>query len=181
MRLVVFGWGNDARGDDGLGPLLLARVARAAWPDVTTIEDFQLQIEHALDLDGAEAALFVDAGRDTPAPFAFAEIGPERGETHTTHALAPEAVLDVYARSLRRPPPPAFTLSMRGESFELGDGLSPEAADRLEVAWDFLQGLMRERSVEDWRRKAGPQGVGNHPSQRRSEFPKADPDARGKL
>jgi hydrogenase maturation protease len=99
LRLVVFGWGNDARGDDGLGPLLLARVARAAWADVTTVEDFQLQIEHALDLDGAEAALFLDAGKDTPAPFSFAEIGPERDESHTTHALAPEAVLDVYARS----------------------------------------------------------------------------------
>jgi len=68
LRLVVFGWGNDASGDDGLGPLLLARVARAAWAGVTTVENFQLQIEHALDLDGAEAALFVDAGKDTPAP-----------------------------------------------------------------------------------------------------------------
>ena len=155
MRLVVFGWGNDARGDDGLGPLLLERIARAAWPDVRTIEDFQLQIEHALDLDGAEAALFLDAGRDTPAPFAFAEIGPKRGESHTTHALAPEAVLDVYARSLRRSPPPAFTLSMRGEFFELGEGLSAEARERLETAWTFVQGLMAERSVEHWRRKAG--------------------------
>ena len=155
MRLVVFGWGNDARGDDGLGPLMLARVARAAWPDVTTVEDFQLQIEHALDLDGAEAALFVDAGKDTPAPFNFVEIGPKRGDSHTTHALAPEAVLDVYARSLRRPPPPAFTLSMRGERFELGEGLSAQAAERLEAAWAFVQGLMRQRSVEDWRRKAG--------------------------
>ena len=154
MRLVVFGWGNDARGDDGLGPLLLARVARAAWADVTTIEDFQLQIEHALDLDGAEAALFVDAGKDTPAPFSFIEIGPERGDSHTTHALAPEAVLDVYARSLRRAPPPAFTLCMRGERFELGEGLSTEAGERLEAAWAFVQGLMSERSVEDWRRKA---------------------------
>ena len=155
MRLVVFGWGNDARGDDGLGPLLLERIARAAWPDVSTIEDFQLQIEHALDLDGAEAVLFVDAGRDTPAPFAFAEIGPKRGESHTTHALAPEAVLDVYARSLRRSPPPAFTLSMRGEFFELGDSLSAEARERLEAGWAFVQGLMAERSIEDWRRKAG--------------------------
>ena len=78
MRLVVFGWGNDARGDDGLGPLLLARVARAAWPDVHAIEDFQLQIEHALDLDGADLALFLDAGKDTPAPFVFVEIAPQR-------------------------------------------------------------------------------------------------------
>ena len=79
-------------------------------------------------------------GKDTPAPFRFIEIGPERGASHTTHALAPEAVLDVYARSLRRPPPPAFTLCMRGERFELGEGLSTEASERLEAAWAFFRG-----------------------------------------
>ena len=86
-----------------------------------------MQIEHALDLDGAEAALFIDAGKDTPAPFAFAEIAPKRDMTHTTHALAPEAVLDVYARTLGQPPPPSFMLCVRGERFELGEGLSVEA------------------------------------------------------
>ena len=151
MRLVVFGWGNDARGDDGLGPLLLERVACAAWPDVRTIEDFQLQIEHALDLDGADLALFLDAGKDTPLPFSFAEVEPARGATPTTHSLAPEAVLDVYARSLGKTPPPSFTLCICGERFELGKGLSPEAAERLELAWVFVQGLMQERAVAGWR------------------------------
>ena len=116
MRLVVFGWGNDARGDDGLGPLLLARMEGAGFPEVTTIEDFQLQIEHALDLDGAEAALFIDAGRDTPAPFAFTEIAPRRVVTHSTHAIAPEAVLDICARTLGKPAPPSFTLCVRVNS-----------------------------------------------------------------
>jgi hydrogenase maturation protease len=155
LRLVVFGWGNDARGDDGLGPLLLARVAGAEWADVTTIEDFQLQIEHALDLEGAEAALFLDAGRDTPAPFVFTEVEPQRGETFTTHAIAPEAVLEVYARALGKTPPASFALCVRGERFELGEGLSAKAAARLETAWDFLQGLMRERTPDAWRRAAG--------------------------
>ena len=154
MRLVVFGWGNDARGDDGLGPLLLQRVARAAWPQVLAIEDFQLQIEHALDLDGADLALFLDAGKDTPAPFTFAEIAPALVTTPTTHALAPEAVLDVYARALGRSPPPAFMLCIRGERFELGEALSREAGERLEAAWAFVQDLMGERSVDGWRRKA---------------------------
>ena len=156
MRLVVFGWGNDARGDDGLGPLLLERVARAEWPEVRAIEDFQLQIEHALDLDGADLALFLDAGKDTPAPFVFSEIEAALVPTPTTHALAPEAVLDVYARALGRSPPRAFTLCIRGDRFELGEGLSPEAGERLEAAWAFVQGLMGERSVEAWRRKARP-------------------------
>ena len=128
MRLVVFGWGNDARGDDGLGPLLLQRVARGAWPDVRAIEDFQLQIEHALDLDGAELALFLDAGRDTPAPFTFGEIEPARVATPTTHALAPEAVLDVYARALGRAPPPAFTLCVRGERSSWARACRPRQA-----------------------------------------------------
>jgi hydrogenase maturation protease len=156
LPLVVFGWGNDARGDDGLGPLLLERVARAGWPEVRAIEDFQLQIEHALDLDGADLALFLDAGKDTPAPFTFAEIEAAPVPTPTTHALAPEAVLDVYARSLGRAPPSAFMLCVRGEQFELGQGLSAEAGERLEAAWAFVQDLMRERSVEGWRRKARP-------------------------
>jgi hydrogenase maturation protease len=161
LRLVVLGWGNDARGDDGLGPLLLGRVARAGWPDLTVIEDFQLQIEHALDLDGAEAALFLDAGRDTLAPFTFTEITARRDASHTTHALAPEAVLDVYARSLGRTPPPSFMLCMRGERFELGEGLSTEANERLERAWGFVRGLMEERSVEGWRRAAQAGGRGH--------------------
>jgi hydrogenase maturation protease len=154
LRLVVFGWGNDARGDDGLGPLLLQRVTRAAWPEVSAIEDFQLQIEHALDLDGADLALFLDAGRDTPAPFTFAEIKPTPASTPMTHALAPEAVLDAHARALGRAAPPAFTLAIRGERFELGQGLSTEANERLEAAWAFVQDLMGDMSVEGWRRKA---------------------------
>jgi hydrogenase maturation protease len=156
MRLVVFGWGNDARGDDGLGPLLLDRVAQGRWPDVTTIEDFQLQIEHALDLEGAGMALFLDAGRQTPAPFAFREIAARRDASPTTHALTPEAVLDVFAR-LGRAPPPSFVLCVRGERFELGESLSEAARDRLEAARVFLTRLMRERSADAWRRAAAAQ------------------------
>jgi hydrogenase maturation protease len=151
VRLVVFGWGNVSRGDDGLGPLLLARIAEAGWPDANLIEDFQLQLEHALDLQGADLALFLDAGKDTPAPFAFTEIHARHGMTHTSHALAPEAVLGVYEKTLGGRPPPSFLLCVRGKSFELGEGLSEEAAARLETAWAFLQRLRSAPSPESWR------------------------------
>ncbi len=107
MTLVIFGWGNVSRGDDGLGPLLLARIAESGWDNATLIEDFQLQIEHALDLQGADLALFIDAGKDTPAPFSFREIFPQDGVTHTTHALPPASVLAVFRKVTgkpRRPP-----------------------------------------------------------------------------
>ena len=150
MRLAVFGWGNDSRGDDGLGPALLARIGAADWAEATIIEDYQLQIEHALDLVDVDCALFIDAGKGTPAPFAFARLAPKRDATHSTHALSPEAVLDVYARVREETPPPAFALCVRGESFELGEGLSGAGVERLEAAWDFVKRLMAERSVEAW-------------------------------
>jgi hydrogenase maturation protease len=155
VKLVVFGWGNVSRGDDGLGPLLLARIAEARWADASLIEDFQLQLEHALDLQGADLALFLDAGKDTPAPFAFTEIHARPGMTHTSHALAPETVLGVYEKTLGGRPPPSFLLCLRGERFELGEGLSAEGAARLEAAWTFVQKLRSTPSSKCWRALAG--------------------------
>ena len=160
MHLVVFGWGNLSRGDDGVGPLLLARIEQAGWPDAILIEDFQLQLEHALDLQGAELALFLDAGSGTPAPFHFREIFAQKGMTHTSHALSPESVLAVYAQVTGQPPPPSFLLCLRGESFELGEGLSAAATTRQEEAWAFLQQLERQRTAADWRALADQASIG---------------------
>ncbi len=151
MQLVIFGWGNVSRGDDGVGPLLLSRIEEARWAEAVTIEDWQLQLEHALDLEGAELALFLDAGTGTPAPFSFREIFPREGMTHTSHALPPESVLAVFRKVTGKTPPPAFLLCVRGESFELGDDLSEDGAERLEIAWAFLQHLDQDRSPEAWR------------------------------
>jgi hydrogenase maturation protease len=153
-RLVVLGWGNDARGDDGLGPLLLGRIAGLDLPHVTTIEDFQLQIEHAMDLEEADLALFLDASVSAPAPFAFTETGPRDDTTHSSHALSPEAVLEVFVRVLGREPPPAFVLAMRGEAFELGAGLGAAAAEGLEAAWAFVRPLVETPDAEVWRKAA---------------------------
>lgn len=151
MRVVVLGWGNDARGDDALGPLLLRRLAEK-WPDLDTVEDYQLQIEHALDLDGFDAALFIDAARGLDAPYTLREIAPAAARTPTTHALAPQAVLDVYVQFHRRAPPPAFLLALRGEAFELGEGLSAAGEEALAKAGDFCDALMGKRTLADWRR-----------------------------
>ncbi len=48
-----------------------------------------------------------------------------------THALAPAALLDVYARVLDQPPPEAWQLAIVGEGFELGAPLTPAAGARL--------------------------------------------------
>lgn len=153
--VVVFAVGNPSRGDDAIGPELLGRLEK--WLEtehlterVELIEDFQLNIEHALDLEDRELALFIDAGENTPAPYVFEQIFPSAIPSHSTHALPPQAVLQVYRQTEGREPPPSFVLCVRGERFELGEALSPEALGRMEAAMGLLERLMRQPTLAGW-------------------------------
>ena len=157
--IVVFAVGNPSRGDDAIGPGLCGRLEK--WLEneglvdqVELIEDFQLQIEHVLDLQGRQLALFIDAGANTPAPFTFQRIAPATGIAHTTHELPPEAVLQVYLQIEAVEPPPAFVLCVRGEEFELGEPLNTAAESHLEAAFDLLMQLCRQAALSDWTRAA---------------------------
>ena len=151
-RVVVLGCGNPGRGDDALGPLLLERVARWAEvhpeADVQLVGDYQLQIEHALDLEGRDLALFVDATVDGVEPCALEEVVPGRDASWTTHALSPGAVLHVFNLGRGEAPPPAVVLAVRGYAFELGAGLSEGAAANLEAGWAVIERWLEGCAVQ---------------------------------
>lgn len=132
--ILIFGWGNPSRGDDALGPLFVERIDALEVPGVECLTDFQLQVEHALDLQDRRLVLFVDASVTAAAPFALSRIEPQPDASFTTHALAPEAVLQIYTELHDTPPPPCHQLAIRGERFELGEELSPAAGEYLEAA-----------------------------------------------
>jgi len=154
--LLVLAVGNESRGDDALGPLLVRRLA--AWLEasnqaagVELIEEFQLQIENTLDLKGRELVLFVDAGKDTAAPFTFHESVPKRLNGHTSHAVAPETLLGVYAMVHGEQPPPMFILCIAGSAFELGEPLSSQASLNLAQAYAFACQLLEQTEINHWR------------------------------
>lgn len=153
-RLLVLACGNESRGDDALGPTFCARAS--ALPDpagVTTtfVADFQLQPEHAFDLEGQDLVLFVDASRESIPGYAFRPVEPARPATFTTHGFAPAAVLDAYRITFAQAPPPAFVLAIRGERFDLGAPLGPQARHALDAALGFFALLRRRPSAAAWR------------------------------
>ena len=131
---LIFGWGNPSRGDDALGPLFIERIAELQLPGVECLTDFQLQVEHALDLENRKRILFVDASLDAPAPFSVKLLEAARDASFTTHAMTPEAVMQVYVELHDEAPPPCTLLAIRGERFELGEEVSPVAAGHLDAA-----------------------------------------------
>jgi hydrogenase maturation protease len=145
--VLVLAVGNPSRGDDALGPMLAEMVEGAALPGVEVIVEFQLQVENALDLEGRERVIFVDAGIDTAAPFELRQAQPAEDFLHTSHALSPELVLATYVRVRGGAPPPSTILCVRGESFELGEGLSETAVKNMQVAGSKLLDLCRPRAA----------------------------------
>jgi hydrogenase maturation protease len=136
---LIFGWGNPSRGDDALGPLFVEHFGALAarhpeWGEVECLTDFQLQVEHALDLQARRRVLFVDASLDAPAPCSLERISAARDASFTTHAMSPQAVLKVYADIDDNEPPPCWLLAIRGERFELGQDITEAARNNLVAA-----------------------------------------------
>lgn len=146
--LLVFGWGNPSRGDDALGPLFIERLTERAQGQIEAgrlecLTDFQLQVEHALDLVGRERVLLVDAAVGLSTPFTVGSVLPVPGASFTTHALAPGALLQVFCELQRAEPPPCTQLAIRAGRFELGEPPGAQALADLEAALGWALAWLR--------------------------------------
>lgn len=138
--LLIFGYGNPSRGDDALGPLLLERLEALNLSHVELLTDFQLQVEHALDLQNRDKVLFIDASVSCTAPYAFSRLKPQKDMSYSSHVMSPAAVLHVY-QDMYGTAPFAYLLEVHGERFELGEPLSLEASSNLDAAFSLLKEL----------------------------------------
>lgn len=154
--VLIFTWGNPSRGDDAIGPYLHDKLQQADLTDIDLLTDFQLQIEHAVDLEHRERILFIDASTSSVAPFEFSKLEPLRDSSYTTHAMSPEALLSVYTQVNRKAPPPAFMLSVRGYEFELGTAITEHASDNVAAAIDFIEDLLADNDMEEWLARTKP-------------------------
>ena len=149
---LIIGIGNPSRGDDALGPLAIERLEAMALPGVELLTDFQLQVEYALDLQGRERVIFIDASASGPEPFRFLSQTATEDASYSSHALSPGALLHAYQK-LYGEPPDAFVLAIRGYGFELGEGLTEQAAANLEAALAALTPILgsvnRARNYSD--------------------------------
>ncbi len=144
--VLVLAFGNPGRGDDALGPMLADRLedwlATHGRSDVEVIVDFQLNIEHALDLADRERVLFVDARASGENGARLDAVSARADASYSTHAVSPQGLLAVHEQIMRETPPQAELLSLRGHSFELGDPLSLVARQALETGWSDLLGWL---------------------------------------
>ncbi len=142
LRVLVYGYGNPGRRDDGLGVLFAERVAALGLPGVTTDTNYQLNAEDALAVSEHDVVVFVDATLNDVGAYRLSKLEPSAEVEFTTHAMKPSSVLalceDIYARH-----PLSFLLEIAGSDWEMGEGLSEQAEANLESALEWFVPMAR--------------------------------------
>ena len=141
--VLILTYGNPSRGDDALGPAMFElleqhKLETSQLDEVDLFTDFQLQIEHAVDLEDREYVLFIDASVSCPEPFECHPLHADRDDSFTTHAMSPASVLAVYKQINHREPPRAYLLTIRAYEFGLGNTMTAQAKANLQKAYRYI-------------------------------------------
>jgi hydrogenase maturation protease len=140
--VLVIGYGNELRSDDGVGPRAARAVAGWQLPHVQALALHQLTPELAEVLAEAATVVFVDAGTD-PVSFRLRvqPLQPERDAIRPGHLSDPRWLL-ALTRQLFGATPPAQLLTIRAENLNFGTSLSPSAEHGLDEALCYINHLV---------------------------------------
>jgi hydrogenase maturation protease len=153
--VLVIGYGNELRGDDGVGPRVARAVAGWHLPHVRALAMHQLTPELAEGVARAAAVVFVDAcpGSDRGA-LRTETLQPEPGASPMGHVSDPRWLL-ALARDLYGRVPEALLVTVRADNLDYSLGLSPRAERGLVKALRYLACLLNPGSGGEGPDKAG--------------------------
>lgn len=149
-RILVYGYGNPGRQDDGLGIEMVQMVQK--WIDrhslvcMTSENNYQLNVEDAETISQMEIVVFVDATQDENIhEYKFSKIDPSDDQIEfSMHAVSPEYVLGL-SNKLFKKMPETYVLAIRGYEWDFKEELSHNARLNLEQAYQFLT-----RKLANW-------------------------------
>ncbi len=131
-RVLVIGYGNPLRGDDGIGWSAANALAATIHEDrVKVIACIQLTPELAESIAQVDRVIFIDASINLAAgQFRVERLMPgEHTEESLAHHFDPRTLLEcaqvLYGRS-----PEALIITMGGASFDCREELSPAVRER---------------------------------------------------
>ena len=140
--LLVIGYGNTLRGDDGVGPRAADAIAELRLPGVHAIASALLTPEIAEVVSHAQTVIFIDAAVNRSGGVRLEPLKPAKSSLIMGHAADPRTILalarDVFGRA-----PSAFWLTIPIKEMSLSEHLSPPATKGLHQAIRHVRTLAR--------------------------------------
>jgi hydrogenase maturation protease len=139
-QLLVIGYGNELRRDDGVGAKVAAAVAGWHLPNAQAIACQQLTPELTQAIASAAHVVFVDAALGAEASVEDREIEPDENSQVMTHAANPSALLALARQAFGRCPTASW-LTIPIQDVDYGEELSPLARDGFNIALEKIRSL----------------------------------------
>ena len=142
MQILVYGYGNPGRQDDGLGNelvrLLEAWVNAEGLDNITFDSNYQLNIEDADAIAQNDLVIFVDASEEDIEDFCLSSVDGKGKLSFTTHAASPSYIVKL-CQELFQKTPRVYLLHIKGYEWAFKEGLSSQAEDNLTKALGFMK------------------------------------------
>ena len=135
-RVLVIGYGNELRSDDGVGPRVARAIAARKLREVEAICSHQLLPEMAELVAGARAVIFIDAAAVAEDSVAVRPLDVATEEAALGHTSDPSWLL-ALTQALSGRVPLAWLVTVSAPNLDFGESLSASAergaaeADRL--------------------------------------------------
>ncbi len=146
MKILIYGYGNPGRQDDGLGNLFVDEAQK--WAKAEGLENisfdsnYQLNIEDAANIAEQDIVIFVDASVEDISDFLLTEITPEAKVEFSMHSVSPAFVVhlcnDIYSRT-----PKSLLLHIKGYEFEFKEGITEKAFQNFSKAYKYMKPLLK--------------------------------------
>lgn len=145
MKILLYGYGNPGRQDDGLGNAFIDRIEE--WIKENNLDYIELDSNYQLNIEDAEAisdkdlVIFIDASVEDLSDFCVSRVTKESEVTYTTHAASPGYIVDL-CKQIYSEVPPTYLLHIKGYEWAFKEGLTKQAIENLDKALDYMKPLL---------------------------------------
>ena len=142
MKILIYGYGNPGRQDDGLGNAFVDRIKQ--WVAIEGLFGFNFDSNYQLNIEDAEAisemdiVIFVDASKEDIDRFCISKVDGTTDVSFTSHAASPGYIVQL-CEELFHKKPLVLLLHIKGYEWELQEGLSQQAAENLNDALVYMK------------------------------------------
>jgi len=147
MRILVYGYGNPGRQDDGLGIELVKKLEKWAaenqFPNIEFDNNYQLNIEDAEVISNQDLVIFADASEEEIDDFCFSLVDGTGKLAFTTHSASPGYIVKL-CQELFQKEPLVLLLHIKGYAWDFKEGISPRAAENLKAAFLYVIRILEE-------------------------------------
>ncbi|MFC2117976.1 hydrogenase maturation protease [Bacteroidota bacterium] len=146
-KILVLGYGNTSRQDDGVANGLINRLNKIIEKEkikgVELLSNAQLYMEDALVISEKDIVIFVDASIEEIDDILFTKVEADSpGSGFTFHNVSPGFILNL-CHKLYNKYPEVYLLHIKGYEWEIKECLSKNAEANLKKALSLLYAIIK--------------------------------------